>query len=185
MLKQDLQKCKKLNFGSGVDYREGYVNMDYGDKNIYNVPIKVDVKHDFRIFPYPFKNNEFEYIIANHVIEHFCHEDLKKIFKELHRITKENGIIEIIVPYFSNFHAVHDPTHKSLFTQGKIKQFYCGLYMPNCFEIIKSDIRLTNSTFRFVNYFLNISESFKNVYERFFCYWFPAQDIRVIVKVRK
>ena len=42
---------KKLNFGSGEDYREGYVNIDW------NPLAEPDIQHDLNKYPYPFENN--------------------------------------------------------------------------------------------------------------------------------
>ena len=78
--------------------------------------ISYDVAHDFLNYPYPFKDNTFDYVLTRHVLEHFGRRELYKVFRELHRITKEDGIIEIIVPYVSCSHSFHDPTHITYFS---------------------------------------------------------------------
>ena len=50
---------KKLNLGSGFDYKRGWINVDINNKDIYGRKIKIDVKHDLNKSPWPFKKNEF------------------------------------------------------------------------------------------------------------------------------
>jgi SAM-dependent methyltransferase len=93
---------KKLNLGSGEFKKKGYVNLD-----CFSVS-KPDVKHDLNRFPYPFKNNEFELIEADHVLEHL--NDPFRVMKELHRISKNGGSVIIRVPHFSR--GFTHPEHK-------------------------------------------------------------------------
>lgn len=60
-------------------------NLDYITADLYS-PI-ADVKAD--ICNLPFKNNEFDVIFCNHVLEHI--EDDKKAMSELYRVLKPNG----------------------------------------------------------------------------------------------
>ena len=57
-------KDKKLNLGSGQFPKQSYVNLDI------NSNAKADVFHDLNNFPYPFRNNSFSLIEADHVLEH-------------------------------------------------------------------------------------------------------------------
>ncbi|HXP51710.1 MAG TPA: methyltransferase domain-containing protein, partial [Bacteroidia bacterium] len=84
---------KKLNLGCGIDYREGFVNVDFHSH------IKIDVQHDLNIVPYPFKDEEFDFILASHVLEHLDKPFV--IMKELHRILKKDGKLHLKVPHFS------------------------------------------------------------------------------------
>lgn len=98
----------KLNFGCGKnDIKEGWINAD-----IQKHP-KIDKNFDFNKFPYPFKDSTFSYILAENVIEHL--DDVKKVIFELHRISKDKGIIEILVPYYHSMGA-HAIDHKHFFT---------------------------------------------------------------------
>src|SRR3989344_1469117 len=101
---------KKLNIGCGPDIRsksEGWVNLD-------DLKLKgVDVVHSLNKFPYPFKNNEFDEVFCSHILEHV--DDLIKVMKELHRITKPNGIIKIHVPHFSCGVNYRDPIYERFF----------------------------------------------------------------------
>ena len=98
---------KKLNLGCGKKIKQGYINLD--NKFFRGV----DVIHDLDKYPYPFKDDYFDYVLCDNVLEHL--DNLIKTMEELHRITKKNGTIEIIVPYFSSIGAFQDPTHRHFF----------------------------------------------------------------------
>ena len=112
---------KKLNLGCGQKYLAGWINADLSDKDIYGNKIKVDVKHNLEKFPWPFKDNEFDAILMEHVLEHL--NNLEKVMKELKRISKNKAKIKIIVPNFSCNLAYRDPTHVHYFTLESIDYF--------------------------------------------------------------
>jgi ubiquinone/menaquinone biosynthesis C-methylase UbiE len=128
------KKLKKLNLGCDFDYKEGWTNLDF-HKNL-----KCDVVHDMNKFPYPFKDGEFDYVLAKHVIEHL--DNIPKVMNELWRITKSRGIIEIHVPYYKSFNAFRDVTHRQFFTWDSFSSFTSKNsskegrvgYIPNLFE---------------------------------------------------
>lgn len=84
----------KLHLGCGNNILEGYVNMDYYSE-------KADVKHDMEVFPYPFKDNEFDHVLAYGVIEHISQDKLLQCLQEIRRITKIGGTLEMTVPHNS------------------------------------------------------------------------------------
>lgn len=107
---------KKLNFGCGNDIKKDCINVDitrFGG---------VDKTFDFNIFPYPFRQNTFDEIYADNVLEHL--NNLTDVMKELHRISKSNGIIRIIVPYYHCYGAYGDITHKHYFSHLSFEPFY-------------------------------------------------------------
>jgi SAM-dependent methyltransferase len=71
-------------------------NIEYVTTDL-NSPI-ADVKAD--ICDLPFSDNEFDFIICNHVLEHIPNDD--KAMKELYRVLKNNGTAIIQVPYDKN-----------------------------------------------------------------------------------
>ncbi len=99
---------KKLNFGCGSDIREEWDNVD-----IQKDP-KVMKSFDFNKFPYPIKDNVYDYVWAQCILEHL--EEPDRALKELWRICKPNAVIEIIVPYYNNKSAVSDMQHKHFFS---------------------------------------------------------------------
>jgi SAM-dependent methyltransferase len=107
---------KKLNFGCGHDIRKDYINVDIVKGH------GVDKIFDFNVSPYPFNDNEFDEIIADNVIEHL--DSVAFVMKELHRITKNNGSVRIIVPYYNCYGAYNSVTHKHYFSHKAFEGFY-------------------------------------------------------------
>lgn len=91
----------KLNLGSGEFPKDGFVNVDF-----YSVS-NPDVFHDLNQFPYPFDDNYFELVEADHVLEHLL--DPFTVMGELRRICMPGATIHIRVPHFSRgfTHADH------------------------------------------------------------------------------
>ncbi len=171
--------AKKLNFGCGDEILKGFVNVD-------NVPLKgVDVVHDFNKFPYPFKNNEFDFIFTSHVLEHL--DDLQKVLIELKRISKPGARISIRVPHFSCGVSYRDPTHKRLFSYFTWDYFTdeCFYVQPK-FKIIKRKLNFTRLAFPFLNKIFNpIININPSIYERFFCWMLPCSEVLCELEVTK
>lgn len=106
----------KLNFGCGKDIKNGYINADIIQFE------GVNKTFDFNIFPYPFSDNDFDEILADNILEHL--DDIPAVMRELHRITKNNGEIRIIVPYYNCYGAYNDITHKHYFSHLSFEPFY-------------------------------------------------------------
>ncbi len=68
-------------------------NIEYVTTDL-NSPI-ADVKAD--ICDLPFSDNEFDFIICNHVLEHIPND--RKAMKELYRVLRNNGTAILQVPY--------------------------------------------------------------------------------------
>ncbi len=67
-------------------------NLDYTTADLYTP--HVDVKAD--ILDLPFKENTFDVIFCNHVLEHII--DDKKAMQELYRVLKPNGMAILQIP---------------------------------------------------------------------------------------
>ena len=111
---------KRLQIGCGKDIKEGFVNLDI--KKFKGV----DIVHDLKKFPYPFKDNEFEVVLASNIIEHFDEQEIEKILTELYRITSRNGKIIISVPYYNSHQAYHSYDHKSYFSYTSFDHYVEG-----------------------------------------------------------
>ncbi len=74
----------------------------------------VDIVHDLNKIPWPFKDNEFDTVILDDVLEHL--EDTLKVVEEVHRITKNHGLVKISTPHFSSDNFYTDITHKRAFS---------------------------------------------------------------------
>jgi SAM-dependent methyltransferase len=86
-----------------------------------------DVIHDLNAVPYPFSDNEFDIIIAEHVLEHLG--NLIQIVEELHRILKPGGLLYVEVPHFSNSGFFTDPTHTHAFSTKSFDYFIPGTHL--------------------------------------------------------
>jgi hypothetical protein len=91
----------KLNLGCGAFPKEGFLNVDW---EASGTP---DVRHDLNRFPYPFEDNRFTRIEADHLLEHL--ENPFAVMRELYRIARPGCRIRIRVPHFSRgfTHAQH------------------------------------------------------------------------------
>ncbi len=171
----------KLNLGCAGFKKDGYINVDW-------VPdVKPDVVHDLNIFPYPFEENYFDIIEADHVLEHL--DRVFPVMKEIHRILKPGGELKIKVPHFSRgfTHAEHnhgfDVTFPLYFRQDFQKSGFCGVR----FELEKTQLRwmsflklmpnlgygmiiilMLSIVDKIISYLANLSPNFCS---RFWCYW--------------
>lgn len=87
----------KLNVGSGLDYKEGYINIDGSD--LSKVDKIIDFNSDSLINH--FELNSVDYILANTFIEHFYHWEAVQILKDFYKVLKPLGSVEITVPDIS------------------------------------------------------------------------------------
>ncbi len=99
---KDTIAIRKLNLGCGAFKKDGYINLDC------SADLDPDVVHDLNLYPYPFSDNRFDIIEADHVLEHL--NDPFGAMKELHRILKDGGVLIVKVPHFSR--GFTHPDHK-------------------------------------------------------------------------
>jgi len=177
---------KKLNLGSGGYKKDGYINVDWLEL------LKPDVVHDLNHVPYPFPDNEFDLIEADHVLEHL--DKPFNIMKELHRILKNGGWLIVKVPHFSRgfTHAEHahgfDITFPLYFNPEFIKSGYMGTHFKlrgmrldwlAFFHLLPHVgygpiiIRILKGFNRCVSFFANLSPAFCS---RIWCYWVGGFD---------
>jgi SAM-dependent methyltransferase len=98
----------KLNIGCGTTILKDHINVD-----VFDFP-GIDKKHDLNKYPYPFKDNYADEILASHVIEHLNEPDV--CVKELYRMLKPGGKLIIKVPYFGHSLAYSSWQHRHYFT---------------------------------------------------------------------
>jgi ubiquinone/menaquinone biosynthesis C-methylase UbiE len=132
---------KILDVGCGANKFPGAIGLDSNPRTA------ADVIHDLADIPYPFPDNEFEEIIASHVVEHV--PDVMSFITEIYRITKNGGRIKILTPHYTNPDWPNDPTHRNhlnsysfnTFTQGKqVFDFYTEVKLRN----LKTYVSLLN-----------------------------------------
>ncbi len=100
---------RKLNFGCGTEQLKGFDNMDRED-------------FDFQTFPYPIKDNIYDFIYARCIFEHLL--DIKSVLFEFERICKNDAIIYIVVPYYANFQAWSAFDHVHAFNESAFTELH-------------------------------------------------------------
>lgn len=183
----------KLNLGCGNYPKSGYVNLDIDSPY-------ADFKHDLNVFPYPFKENEFDIIEADHVLEHL--ENPFKVMTELKRIAKNNAKIIIKVPHFSRgfTHADHkrgfdisfplyfNPTFEGGYTGTELKlekmrlKWFAQSYLKK--KIIPSwKYNAGYVLGDLIDFYANLSPTFCS---RIWCFWAGGfEEIEFKFKVKK
>lgn len=109
---------KILHLGCGVNKFPGAIGVDINPRSA------ADVLCDLDHFPYPFRDNVFDLIICEHVLEHLPR--LIPVMEELHRIARPGARIKIVAPYFSSIFFYRDPTHRVFFTAHTLDYFLRG-----------------------------------------------------------
>ena len=175
------QQKKYLNLGAGkLDIREDYVNLDM-------TPYEgIDVIHDLNKLPLPFENEQFDEILAYGILEHVNYVPL---MDELHRILKPKGIIKIRVPHFTYVESVADPTHINLFSY--MTFFYFTKELKREYHFSKFSEFGGKITFQkrlllpwnyLLEWFVNLNETTKKIYEKTPLRVFPAANLEVWLK---
>jgi SAM-dependent methyltransferase len=111
--KPNVKKGNALNMGCGFHIFKSK-NVKWTNLDAY--PAKgVDKVHNMNKFPYPFKDNTFDFIICDNVMEHL--DSIIKPIEELWRISKPNAVIEIITPYVQSRGAFGHIDHQQYFDE--------------------------------------------------------------------
>lgn len=175
---------KILDLGCGKKKREGSVGIDISKYT------DADIVHDLNIFPYPFSDNEFDYVYCDNIIEHL--DNIVKVLEELHRITKNSATIKIMVPFFRSSYAFIDPTHKHFFTVRSFDYFdpekdFSRLYKYSrcCFKVkrVEFDENMRHRLFgRMLTWFANKKPIF---YETRLSVIFPLNSLTYYLETIK
>jgi SAM-dependent methyltransferase len=106
---------EKLNLGCGNDYRADWVNADIRRE------VSPDVVVDLDELPLPFKNNAFEEILLDNVLEHT--DNQLEVLQELHRIGEPDAKITFRGPHWNSHGAWIDPTHTRPFSEKTFEHY--------------------------------------------------------------
>lgn len=89
---------KTLNVGAGNRTFKNYPNKEYECINFDERKLnQIDEVGDVRDLG-RFKDEEFDYILASDIIEHFPIKEVPNVLKEWGRVLKKDGIIEFRLP---------------------------------------------------------------------------------------
>ena len=165
------QKKTILHLGCGPHKIPGSIGVDI------NKNIGADIIHDLNKFPYPFKKDQFDKIIAENILEHL--ENIPKVMEELHRISKNGAILFITTGHFSSIDSFTDPTHKHFFTSRTFDYFIPGTdlfdlqYSKAKYRKIKIQLGPKKSSFP-LNLILKLVNIYPVIYEKRFAFIFPV-----------
>lgn len=91
LLRRQLAEKKKLHFGSGLDIKPGFVNIDFNRQ----ADTFLDARNRLNI-----PSNSIEYIYSSHFVEHLEHDELVAHLKECYRVLEPGGVLRLGVPDF-------------------------------------------------------------------------------------
>lgn len=123
----------KLNIGSGAcgettffGKGKGWVNVDFSyTPELPEWQQAEYLKFDLVTTPWPLGEESVDCIFASHIVEHIEYQNLRPMFREIHRVLKRGAPIRIICPdprvFWRNF-------------QAKNKQHILDCYGPENYE---------------------------------------------------
>lgn len=180
-------KPLRIDLGSGPNPKQNCYSLD--QLALDGIDIVADLNQPFDLLP----DNCAEYVFSSHALEHVA--NLLPLLGELHRITRPDGLIEVVVPHFSNPYYYSDPTHVrffGLYTMNyfvptdlqpgvrKVPTFYSAIRFE--LESVKLSFYRTNLLDRIfvpiLRYLVNRSGASQDFYERRLSWIFPAAEIR-------
>jgi len=123
LIKVEDFSTKVLDIGCGPNKTPGAVGLDI------RAGEGVDIVHDLNRYPWPFEDNSFDVVIANHCLEHL--EDVVRAVEECYRILRPGGIFTGKVPHFSSCDFWTDPTHRHAFASRSFDYFIEGTKLFN------------------------------------------------------
>jgi len=168
----------KLNLGCGNDNIKGYTNLDIKEGR------NVNIVHNLNEFPYPFKDNTIEEIRMSHILEHL--DNPINTLHECHRILKRNGVIKIIVPYFTSMGA-YSPYHKTYYSTAFLSHLNDtadNKDSVNMFNIEDVYIKFIKGKMFWnyvIEYLINRNKTLRGIYEHSLCWIFPAVELKIIL----
>jgi hypothetical protein len=181
---------KKLNLGCGNNYEKDWINCDISKK------VKADFYFDCGKDKFPFKDNEFDEIKAEMILEHLPDYNARIHFlKEMHRVGKKGCKIFISVPHFSCQGAWGDLQHVRPFNFMSLDYFAVNKvhkHSINQSQEIEGKNRIffvrPKITFGKMHRLLGIQGLANKkplFYEMFLYGFFPARDLHFYLEVVK
>lgn len=96
-----------INIGCGSKNYPGFINVD-----AVGAP-HIDVRTD-NLTILPFDNNHADLVYMCHVLEHVKREEVPKVFREMYRILKKDGIFRVSVPGFDELVGFYNKSDRNI-----------------------------------------------------------------------
>jgi SAM-dependent methyltransferase len=124
--------------------------------------VGADIVHNLNELPLPIPDQQFDEIIAYHVLEHI--REFYPLMDELHRILKTGGILHVVVPHHTDWTFWRDPGHITHFNSYSFDRFQAvhGHHFDTPFPFIikKQKIHL-QKIWRYIGFEFLLNLSFK------------------------
>ena len=157
-----------LDVGCGIHKQPGAIGIDR------NPAARADVLCDLDRFPYPFRDNSFDRLLAIHVIEHVA--DVMATMEEFHRLVRPGGTVRIETPHYTDFSSFCDPTHRSHLNSFSFRYFGenhggFGYYTTAKFREISVQVKLL-SLWRWLGFefLVNRFPRYRRFWEHYLCF---------------
>lgn len=173
---------KVLHLGCGGKKLPGSTGVDFCEES------DADVIWDLDKTPYPFEDNSWDRVVAEHVLEHV--NNYLPAIEEIHRILKPGGVLDVEVPYFSSVFAFSDPTHRRFYTSRSFDYFVRGTpvfdFHYSTAEFKKREVRIVHGRSGFLaNWVSNWINNHLDTYEQRLAFWLPRHTLRFSLEVVK
>lgn len=169
----------KLELGCASQKREGFFGIDIHPYE------GVDLVQDLAEIPWRIDDACCTEIYANQVIEHI--PNLREFFTELYRVAADGCRITLTTPHYSSHNSWADPTHLHHLSVSYCKPFTSGGYlaaqMPG-FNVERADITFGSFIWTWPARLVCALFGYR-VYEKRFCWMFPASSVVVELSVSK
>lgn len=110
---------RNLNLGCGYNKYEGFWNIDVSPR------CNPDQVVDMEVFPWPWEDNYFDKIYANHVLEHVGQNPkvFAKIIQEIYRVARDKAEMFVQIPHHRCDVFWDDFTHVRVLTEKTFRMF--------------------------------------------------------------
>jgi predicted SAM-dependent methyltransferase len=139
---------RKLQIGCGGNLLDGWLNSDLD-------PTSNTKYHLNAIWPFPIRNNIFDYIFSEHMIEHISYLEGNHMLEECFRILKPNGKIRMSTPDLAFVINLYSPEKTNL-QEEYAKWFYVNFININT---ANQEIFVINTIMRFFGHKFLYDES--------------------------
>ncbi|MFA6512073.1 MAG: methyltransferase domain-containing protein [Patescibacteria group bacterium] len=179
-----------LNLGGGNTKEKDVINLDIID--LPQVDVVANLEEGLQFIP----NDSVDEIRAYSFLEHI--EDLDLLMREMYRVLKPGGIVDIFVPHFSNPYYYSDFTHKRFFGYYSFYYFsknqeHLLRKVPSFYDTVNFGISSQKIIFRnaFAKYHIinilsqklfNKTTKLQEIYEVFFSHLIPCNGLEVVLK---
>ena len=164
----------KLNIGSGGKRLPGWISID-------KYPTEQGDQFGDLDASIPMPDACAQEIMLDNVIEHV--DSVTHAMKELRRLLRSGGVVHIYTPHYTSHSSWRDPTHRHHLSYFSFDMFcrernahYLG---GKLFEIAEKRLSFGGGLSLIGRLIFRLSPE---IYERKYCYWFPASTLYVRLK---